>query len=186
MNVRKTLSLSIAALALPLAAPALAQTAQPGLHVGATVTDPQGGTVGTITSIDGPNLVLHTDRHDARLPVTSFTATANGVLFGMTQAQLDAAIEAAEARAAAAIQVGAVLHDNTGAVVGPLTALDAETATVRIGANVVRVPRNALQAPNGNLTINLTLAQLQASSVPAPPEAPASAPAPAPAPTPSH
>ena len=100
MNVRKVLAFSAAALALPLAAPALAQST---LHVGATVTDPQGGTVGTITSIDGATLMLHTDRHDVRLPVTSFTATDTTVLFGMTQAALDAAVEQAEAATAAGI-----------------------------------------------------------------------------------
>jgi hypothetical protein len=181
MNVRKVFALTAAALALPLAAPALGQST---LHVGATVTDPQGGTVGTITAIDGATLTLHTDRHDVRLPVTSFTATANTVLFGMTQAALDAAVEQAEAATAQAFQVGTLLHDNTGAVVGPITALDAETATVSIGANVLRVPRAALAAGQGGLAINATLAQLRAASVPAPPAQPA--PAPAPATTPSH
>jgi hypothetical protein len=174
MNVRKVLAVTAAALALPLATPALAQ---PALHAGATVTDPQGGTVGTITTIDGATLMLHTDRHDVRLPVTSFTATPTTVLFGMTQAQLDAAVEQAEAAAAQAVHVGAVLHDNAGAVVGPITALDADTATVQIGANLVRVPRPALQPGNGGLVINTTLAALQAASVPAPPQ---------PAPTPAH
>jgi hypothetical protein len=179
MNVRKILALSAAALVLPFAAPVLAQSTP---QVGATVTDPQGGTVGTITAIDGANLTLHTDRHDVRLPVTSFTATANTVLFGMTQADLNAAVERAEAAAAQAFQVGAVLHDNTGAVVGPVTALEAETATVQIDANVLRVPRGALQPnPNGGLVINATRAQLLAASVPAAPQ-----PAPAPAPAPAH
>jgi hypothetical protein len=181
MKFRKVLAFSTAAVTLPLAAPALAQ--QPSLHVGATVTDPQGGMVGTITAIDGATLILHTDRLDARLPVTSFTATANGVLFGMTQAQLDAAVEAAQAANAQALRVGAVLHDNMGAVVGPITVLDAETATVQIGTNVVRVPRGGIQVNNGNLVINTTLAQLRAASVPAPPPAP---PAPPASPTAAH
>ena len=180
MKFRKVLAISAAALALPLAAPAFGQST---LRVGATVTDPQGGTVGTITAIDGANLTLHTDRHDVRLPVTSFTATGNTVLFGMTQAALNAAVEQAEAAAAQAFRVGAVLHDNAGAVVGPITALDAENATVQIGANVLRVPRAALQPGHGGLVINATLAQLQAASVPA---APQPEPAPAPAPTPAH
>jgi hypothetical protein len=179
MKFRNLLAISVAALALPLAAPALAQ---PALHVGATVTDAQGGTVGTITSIDGPTLILHTDRHDVRLPVTSFTPTASTILFGMTQAQLNAEVEAAQARAAQAVQVGAVLHDNTGAAVGPITVLDAETATIQIGTNVVRVPRAAIQVNNGSLTINTTLAQLRAASVPAPPPAPS----PSAPPTPAH
>ena len=176
MKLRKVFAFSAAALTLPLAAPALAQ---PAIHVGSTVTDPQGGTVGTITAIDGANVTLHTDRHDIPLPATSFTATATTVLFGMTQAALNTAFEQAQAAATAAFQVGAVLHDNTGAVVGPITVLEADTATVSIGANVLRVPRAALQPGHGGLVINATLAQLQAASVPAPP-------APAAAPTPAH
>ena len=183
MKFRKVLAFTAAALALPLAAPALAQST---LHVGATVTDPQGGTVGTITAIDGANLTLHTDRHDITLPVASFTATPTNVLFGMTQAQLDAAYEHAQAAAAQAFAVGAILRDSAGIVVGPVTALDAATVTVRIDANVVRLPRAALAAnPQGGLVTGATRAQLLAASVPAPPQ-PAPAPAPAPSPTPGN
>jgi len=164
MKFRKFFVLCAAAL-LPLAAPALAQS---GLRVGATVTDPQGGTVGTITAIDGATLMLHTDRHDVRLPVTSFTATDSNVLFGMTQAQLNAAVEQAEAEAQRAFAVGTPVRDNAGATVGPVTALDADTVTIQVGANVVRVPRGALAAAQGGLVIGATLAQLQAASVPAP------------------
>jgi hypothetical protein len=180
MKLRNLLAISAAAAALPLAAPALAQS---GLHVGATVTDAQGGTVGTITAIDGQTVTLHTDRHDVRLAANSFSVNGNTILFGMTQAQVDAAVEQTQAAAAQAVQVGAVLHDNMGAVVGPITVLDAQTATVQIGANVVRVPRAGLQANNGSLMINATLAQLRAASVPAPPPAPPAPPAPT---TPAH
>ncbi|MBV9882269.1 MAG: hypothetical protein JO276_04610 [Sphingomonadaceae bacterium] len=180
MNVRKSLALSVAVLTLPLAAPGLAQ--QPGLHVGATVTDPQGGTVGTIAAINGANLILHTDRHDIPVPVTPFTATPNSVLFGMTQAQLDAAYEQAQAAAAQAFAVGAILRDSAGVVVGPVTALDAATVTVRIDANVVRLPRAALAASPNGLVTGATRAQLLAASVPAPPQ-PAPAPSPSPSPT---
>jgi hypothetical protein len=180
MKLRNLLALSAAAAALPLAAPALAQS---GLHVGATVTDAQGGTVGTITAIDGQTVTLHTDRHDVRLAATAFAVNGNTILFGMTQAQVDAAVEQAQAASAQAIRVGAVLHDNMGAVVGPITVLDAETATVQIGTNVVRVPRAGIQVNNGNLVVNTTLAQLRTASVPAPPPAPAAPPAP---PAPAH
>ena len=184
MRFRKVIAFTAAALALPLAAPAFGQ--QPTLHVGATVTDPQGGAVGTITAINGANLTLHTDRYDIPLPVTSFTATPNTVLFGMTQADLNAAYERAQAAAAQAFSVGSILRDSAGVVVGPVTALDDATVTVRIDANVVRLPRNALAAnPQGGLVTGATRAQLVAASVPAPPQ-PAPAPAPAPSPTPGN
>jgi preprotein translocase subunit YajC len=174
MTIRRFLAFSAAAILLPLAGPAVAQSA---LRVGATVTDPQGGTVGTISAIDATTLMLHTDRHDVRLPLSSFTATDSAVLFGMTQAQLNAAVEQAEAQAAQAFAIGTILRDSAGTVVGPVTALDAETVTVQIDANVVRVPRTALAAGQGGLVIGATRAQLQAASVPAPPAQPAPAPA---------
>src|ERR1044072_634417 len=140
MKLRKSLAFSIL---VALAAPALAQSA---LRVGATVTDPQGGTVGTITAINGANLTLRTDRHDVPLPVSSFTATDTAVLFGMTQAQLNEAVDAAQARAQAAFAVGAPVKDRDGAVLGPVQALDAETVTIQLSNGLVRLPRSALVA----------------------------------------
>ncbi len=164
MKIRKFLAFSAAAALLPLAAPALAQSA---LRVGATV--------GTITAINGPNLTLRTDRHEAQLPVTSFTATESAVLFGMTQAALNAAIEAAEARAQAAFAVGAVVRDRDGAELGPIQALDAETVTIRLSNGLVRLPRSALAAGPQGLVTGATLAELQSHAVPAPAAEPAPA-----------
>jgi len=151
MKIRTFLALA----ALALAAPALAQSA---LRVGATVTDPAGGTVGTITAIDGANLTLRTDRHDVPLPVSSFTATDSAVLFGMTQAQLNAAIEAAAARAQAAF--------------APVQALDGETVTIQLGNGLVRLPRGAFAAGPDGLVTGATLAELRAHATPAPAPAP--------------
>jgi len=173
MKIRKFLALSAAAALLPLAAPALAQSA---LRVGATVTDPQGGTVGTITAINGANLTLRTDKHEVPLPVSSFTATDSAVLFGMTQAALNAAVEAAQARAQAAFAVGAVVRDRNGAVLGPVQALDGETVTIQLSNGLVRLPRNALAAGQEGLVTGATLAELQAHAVPAPAPEPAPAP----------
>ena len=173
MTLRKFLALSAAAVILPLAAPVLAQA---GLRVGATVTDPAGGTVGTITAINGANLTLRTDRHDVPLPVSSFTATDSAVLFGMTQAELNAAVEAAQARAAAAFAVGTVVKDRNGAVVGPVQALDDQTVTIQLSNGLVRLPRNALAAGQDGLVTGATLAELQAHATPAPAPEPAPAP----------
>ena len=55
------------------------------------VTDASGGSVGTVKAIQGANLLIKTDKHEALLPTTSFTLADGKLLFGMTQAQLDAA-----------------------------------------------------------------------------------------------
>jgi hypothetical protein len=159
MILRKFLIAAAFGAALSLAAPALAQTQ---LRAGATVTDPQGGEVGTITSVEGDFVILRTDRHEARLPLSSFTATGDAVLFGLTRDQLNAQIEQALAQAQQAIAVGAVVHDREGVVVGPIEAADAETVTVRLGEQQIRMPRTAVApGPNG-LVIGVTLAELQA------------------------
>jgi preprotein translocase subunit YajC len=156
MSFRKTFLASAAAAGLFLSAPAFAE-----LRVGATVSDPQGGQVGTITAIEGQNLVLRTDKHEVRLPVASFTATDDAVLFALTRDQLNAQVEQALAQAQQAIAVGAILHDRNGAVIGPVEATDAETITVRLGEQQIRLARTAVApAPNGLVT-GATLAELQ-------------------------
>src|SRR4051794_3484998 len=82
-------------------APAPAASATAGFAVGATVKDTAGGVVGTVTKVDAQNVTVKTDKHEAALPRTSFTATKDGLLFGMTRDQLNAAVEAQLAQAAA-------------------------------------------------------------------------------------
>ena len=158
MIFRKMLAASALSAALLAAVPAIAQTIQ----VGATVKDPQGGEVGTVASVDAQYVVVQTDRHQARLPVTSFTPTEEAVLFGMTRDQLNASIDQALAQAQAAITVGAVVHGRDGAVIGPITATDATNVTVTLGEQPILLPRTSIApGPNG-LRTGATLAELQA------------------------
>lgn len=165
MLFRRLLNSSAIAAGLFLATAANAQS----LTVGTTVTDPQGGEVGTITAIEGDQVLLRTDRHEVRLPAAAFTATANAALFGVTRDQLNADIDRLQAQAAQAFVVGASVHDRSGAVVGPITVLDAESVTVRVGDGVVRLPRAAVVAGQQGLVVGATLAELQAAAVMAPP-----------------
>ena len=168
MNFRTSLAASAlgAAMLLPVAAPASAQTAAPAaaptIQVGATVKDPQGGEVGRVTSVDGEYVVVQTDRHAARLPVSSFTPTAEAVLFGLTRDQLNAQLDQAIAQAQASIAVGAVVHDREGTPIGPIQAMDAETVTVQVGEQPVRLPRSSVAPGQSGLRIGATLAELQA------------------------
>jgi preprotein translocase subunit YajC len=173
MTFRKLLAVSIVSAASVTSVAAIAQTPAPapapaagqtGLQVGATVKDTQGGTVGTITAINGPNVTVHTDRLDATVPATSFAVGNGQILFGMTQAQLNAAVDQANAQAAAAFAVGTPVKDRNGAVVGPVQALDETTVTVQLGEQQIRLPRTALAASNGALVTGATLAELQAAA----------------------
>jgi preprotein translocase subunit YajC len=158
MILRKFLATSTLGAALLLSVPAAAET----LRVGAAVTDPQGGAVGTITAVDSQYVTLRTDRHETRLPVASFTAADNAVLFGMTRDQLNAAVEQALASAQQAIQVGAVVHDRTGAAIGPVASADDQNVTVTFGQQPVQFPRSAIAAGPNGLVVGVTVAELQA------------------------
>jgi preprotein translocase subunit YajC len=158
MILRKFLATPALGAALLLSVPAAAET----LRVGAAVTDPQGGAVGTITAVDSQYVTLRTDRHETRLPVASFTATDNAVLFGMTRDQLNAAVDQALASAQQAIAVGAIVHDRTGAAIGPVASVDDQNVTVTFGQQPVQFPRSAIAAGPNGLVVGVTVAELQA------------------------
>ena len=146
-----------AAVLLPLA-PAGAQT---GLRVGATVTDPQGGEVGTITAIEGDVVVVRTDRHEARLAAASFATAEDQVLISLTRDQLNSQMDQLAAQAAEAFRVGAIVHDRDGAVIGPVEALDAESVTIRFGERQFRLPRAGVAPGANGLVIGATRAEVE-------------------------
>ena len=158
MILRKFFTASALSAACLRASPAGAET----LRAGATVTDPQGVQVGTITEVDSQYVTLGTDRHTTRLPVASFTATDTAVLFALTRDQLNSQLDQALAQAQQAIAVGAVVHARDGAVIGPVEAVDDQNVTVKFGEQQVRFPRAALAPGQNGLVVGLTVAELQA------------------------
>ena len=181
MILRKLLvaaALSAAPL-ITFAAPASAQpaaqpAAQAAVQAGAVVKDPQGGEVGTIDSVEGDQVVLRTDRHQARIPAAAIRAGPNGLVINITRDALNARIDETLASAQQAITIGAVVHDSAGAVVGPIEAVNAQTVTIRIGERLVQIQKAAVGGGPNGLVIGSTLAELQAqlAAPPAPqPEA---------------
>ena len=157
---------TLTGLALAVAAPA-AVSAQAGINVGMAVTDASGAPVGTVTAINGDSIVVKTGRHEALLPKTSFTVSAGKLLFGMTQAQLNAEIEKTQAEAAKAIAAGATVKGSDGAVAGTIEAVDDDTVTIKLASGaLVRVPRSGVAAANGEVVVGLTATELQAQSAP--------------------
>ncbi|HEX6375063.1 MAG TPA: hypothetical protein VFZ91_05030 [Allosphingosinicella sp.] len=147
---------------------ALASTAIPAaaaITAGAVVKDTSGGEVGTIVRVEGGQLILKTDRHEVPLPVSSFTATDSGALFGMTRDQLNAAVDKALAAANAQIVAGATVKGANGATVGTIEAVDDQFITVKLTSGTsIRLPRNAVAGgPNGPVT-GLTAEQIEAAA----------------------
>jgi nucleoid-associated protein YgaU len=79
----------------------------PELNVGGKVYGPEGNEVGTIEKVEGGNVTLNTGSNVAVLPSSSFGFGVEGPAIGYTKAQLDAAVEAANAQAQAQAQAEA-------------------------------------------------------------------------------
>jgi preprotein translocase subunit YajC len=149
---------SFAVLGLALAAPASAQS------VGMQVVDTAGAPVGTVTAIKGDNVQIKTDKHEALLPKASFTVHEGKLLFGMTQAQLDAKIEASAAASQAAIVAGATVNGTAGTAVGKIETVANGQVTIDLASGKrIEVPATALRGnADGTVTIGYTAEQLEA------------------------
>jgi hypothetical protein len=145
------------------AVPAVAQ-AQAGITIGMQVTDASGAPVGQVVGLKGPNLLVKTDKHEAMLPRTSFSVSKGKLLFGMTQAQLDAQIESSLAAAHAAIVAGATVKGAGGAAVGTIESIADGNATIALqDGKKIAVPQTGLRGnADGSVTIGYSAAQLQA------------------------
>ena len=146
------------ALGLAFAAPAAAQS------VGMGIVDTAGAPVGTVTAVKGDNIQVKTDKHEALLPKSSFTVDGGRLLFGMTQAQLDAQIETSLAKSQAAIVAGASVNDTGGAAVGKIETVGNGEVTISLASGKrIRVPSSALRGNvDGTVAIGYTAEQLDA------------------------
>ena len=158
----KTITSSLAFVSLALAVPLTSAAAQtPGMQV----VDTSGGAVGSVVSVDGDTVVINTGKHQVALPKASFTVHEGKLLFGMTQAQLNAETEKSLAAAAASIAAGATEKGTGGAVVGTIDAVDAETVTIKLqSGSLIRVPRSGVAAGSDGVVVGLTAAELEAQA----------------------
>ena len=157
----RLISNSFAALGVALALPAVPAFAQ---SVGMTIVDASGAPVGTVTAIQGDNIQIKTDKHDALLPKASFTVNNGKLLFGMTQAQLDSKIEDAAAASQKAIAAGATVNGSAGSSIGKIDAVDGANVTITLASGKkIQVPSTGLRGnADGTVSIGYTGAQLDA------------------------
>ncbi len=126
------------------------------------VKDTAGAVVGTVVKIDATTVTVRTGKHDITIPGQSFTLDQGVLLFGMTQAQLDASFEAAEAAAQAALQVGLPVKGAAGSVVGTIADINEEEVTLDVEGAKVVLPRRAIVGSPDGAVIGLTIEQLKA------------------------
>ena len=133
------------------------------ITAGMMIKDAQGATVGTVTAATGDLVTVKTDKHEAQLPRASFTVSGKDLLFGMTQAQLDAAIEQQLAAAQAKIAPGGQVVGLNGTPVGTIASIDDQYATVKLtSGKLIKLQRNALAPASQGARIGMTAAALEA------------------------
>lgn len=154
---------TLTALGLMMAGPAVAQ-AQAAIGVGMQITDASGGSVGTVTALKGDNLLVKTDKHEVLLPKASFSISNGKLLFGMTQAQLDAEIEKHLAASSAAIVAGATVKGSAGTQVGTIESVADGKATITLqNGKKIAVPQKGLRGnTDGSVTIGYSSEELEA------------------------
>jgi preprotein translocase subunit YajC len=145
---------------LVLSAPALAQAIAPGMQI----TDPNGGAVGSVKAVQGDNLLISTGSHEVLLPKSSFTATNGKLLFGMTQAQLNAEVEKADAAAQAAVAAGATVKGLSGTEIGKIDSVTDSGVVIALpSGKKIQIARQAVRGnADGTVTAGLTAEQLDA------------------------
>jgi hypothetical protein len=174
----------VTALLATAAAPALAQTAAPAAQpqvevtVGANVYGPAGDVVGTVDKIEAGNAVVNTGKHTAALPTSAFGKNEKGLLLSMSKDQLDAAVEAAEAKAqgavASALVVGAAVKSSDGQPMGTVKAISADgVVTIERAEGVFSLRKDAFTTNASGLALKNTKAAIdeavtkQAAAAPA-------------------
>ena len=128
------------------------------------IVDTTGAPVGTVTAVQGDNIQIKTDKHEALLPKASFTLNNGKLLFGLTQAQLDSKIEESTAASQKAIVAGATVNGAAGTAVGKIEAVEADKVTIALASGKrIAVPSSGLRGnADGTVTIGYTAEQLDA------------------------
>jgi len=130
--------------------------------VGASVVDTKGQPVGTIESVNGANAVLSTGTAKAAIPVSSFAKGPNGLVVGISKADLEAQV--AQATKPREISVGMAVSGPQGNPVGKVEAVTGDMVTVATANSKAQLPKTAFaQGPNG-LVIGMTAEQLDAAA----------------------
>ncbi|WP_417591407.1 hypothetical protein [Parasphingorhabdus sp.] len=160
----------LAGTALLAATPALAQDAAPVVQaeVGMKVFGPNGGEVGTVDSVSDGAVVVDTGKNKAALAPNAFGKAENGLSIMMTQADLDAAIDKANADAKAqllaALTPGTEVKTvNGAAVIGTIQEVDAEYVTIEHDGQPVKLPVDAFMDKPDGVAITMTEDQFNAA-----------------------
>jgi hypothetical protein len=181
MKSKHILAALLAAGSVAAAVPAMAQTPPPAaaqvqVTAGAIVYGPAGEEVGTVEKVDGTNAIINTGKHSAALPTSAFGKNEKGLLLSMTKAQLDSAVEAAEAKAQGALDtalvVGAAIHTADNQPLGTVKAISPDgVVTIDRPEGSFSLRKDAFTTDANGLAVKNTKAAIDEAVAKQPPAA---------------
>lgn len=167
------------------AAPAPAPGAAAAPAVGDTVLDSAGATIGTVESVTPQAVTINAGSYKVPVPPTAIGKSEKGWSMAMTKAQVDSAVQQAQAASTSQVKsqlvAGTAVKTSDGGQAGTVKEADAQYVTLTTAKGDVKLPVNAVGAsPEGGLALGMTQAQFDAAisgAAPAPGAAPAEKPA---------
>lgn len=165
----KPLTARMLAAAMFVAAPLAGASAQQASNqvaagqvaVGMQVFDAAESPVGTITSRNGDNVTLKTDRHEIPQLAGSFSVQEGKAYFDMTQAQVNAEYEKMLAEAEASLVPGAPVKGMNGIKLGTIESIDAEKVVLKLDSGqVVQLPRSGVAGRADGAVVGITAEDL--------------------------
>jgi len=134
---------------------------------GATVYDAQGGTVGTIASVDATSAVIDTGTNKVAVQLSSIGTSPKGPTLGLTKVQLDAAATQQRNQAMTTFKTqlvpGAQVYGANGTALGTIKAADAQYVTVTTAKGDAKLPIAGFGPGAKGVTIGMTAEQLNAA-----------------------
>jgi preprotein translocase subunit YajC len=126
---------------------------------GMQVVDVAGNLVGTVKSIRGQELILATDRHEVRLPLSSFAPSKGKLLFGMSREALNQATDAMYAKA---LLPGSDVYGKNGSLAGRIEAINEQFVTIELqSGESIRLPRDSVGPGSKGAVLGVTVAEFQ-------------------------
>lgn len=143
--------------------------------VGAAIRDMNGQAIGKVASVDADGVVIDTGSMKVKVPLIAFGRDNNGLLIGITAQKFAELTSKAHAQSAAAapakpeprpatvadIATGAPLRDSEGKLVGKITFVSADGATIDTGQTKVKLPIDSFGVDTAGLVLPITLLKLK-------------------------
>lgn len=157
---------AVAALAVAgLSLPALAQSAP---AVGTKIFGSDGAEVGTVASTDGTNVVIDLGSVTAAMPTSSIGEGESGPTIGWTKAELEAAVNEANAQAEAALTAALVtdaeVYSADNVLLGKVKEITAEDiVVVELASGPASLPKQQMALQGDKVTFLASAADVEAA-----------------------